>query len=397
VTNRTRRSVLGFAAALSAGGLAGCLDSLGADSPAGETDAIGDTGADGATDRGTSTNGERGLPTRETPLVVSDSTKRLRENVVGGGPGKDGIPSIDDPRFESVDDVGDRLHPNEPVFGLEVDGEAKAYPQYVLVWHEIANDVVGDVPVAVTYCPLTGTVMAFERGSIEFGVSGTLVNSNLVMYDRETDSRWPQVLGTAIEGAFEGESLVERPVTWTSWKHWRDANPEGVVLTEDTGSVRDYGRDPYGSYNPKTRYYSSDSFLFSPIRRSDALHPKDVVHGVRTSDGAFAASESVLASERVVAGSAGSTDAVLVYDPSFEAGVAYANPEGVAVARDGDQYVVAGERRPADDLGLERLPSMDAMFFAWYAFYPDGELVATADDARRPTALRRAGEEVRSP
>jgi len=377
--------VLAAAASLAATGVAGCLDAASGNAA--------DLGGNGTTTAGRSTDGgadtqtgasDAALPTRDAALHVPDDAKRLRENVVSGGPGKDGIPSVDDPSFEPVDEVGDRLANNAPVFGVEVDGEAKAYPQYVLVWHEIANDVVGDVPIAMTYCPLTGTVLAFERGGVEFGVSGNLVNSNLVMYDRVTDSRWPQVLGTAIEGEHQGSSLREHPTTWTTWTAWKAAHPDGLVLTEDTGSVRSYGRDPYGDYNPKRGYYQNDSFLFAPSRESDLLAPKRVVYGVRSTDGAFAVKESLLSNERVVTGSAGSTPVVVAFDRALGAGVAYANPDDVAVEPVDDGYRVDGESRPARDLGLERLPGFDAMFFAWYAFYPDSEFVLDASDATAP-------------
>lgn len=386
MTSSSRRRVLAAAASLAAAGLAGCLDG----SPGNVPGLDGNGPTTGASTGGESETGttasDAALPTRETALHVPDDASRLRERVVSGGPGKDGIPSVDDPSFEPVDEVGDRILDDAPVFGVDIGGEAKAYPQYVLVWHEIANDVVGGVPIAMTYCPLTGTAMAFERGGVEFGVSGNLVNSNLVMYDRATDSRWPQVLGTAIEGEHEGSSLREHPTTWTTWSAWRDAHPNGLVLTEDTGNVRSYGRDPYGDYDPKRGYYNSEDFLFAPIRESDRFHPKAVVHGVRTADGAFAVAEAVLTNEPVVAGSAGSLDVVTVYDPAADAGVTYANPDGATVEAAGDGYRVdGGDPAPATDLPLARVPSFDAMFFAWYAFYPDSELVVDASEAAPPT------------
>jgi hypothetical protein len=385
MSSSTRRRVLAAAASLAAAGLAGCLDTSREAVPdlGGSEPTTSDTADGGAGTR--STASDAALPTRDDPLHVPDDAPRLRENVVSGGPGKDGIPSIDDPSFEPVDEVGDRLLDDAPVFGVEIDGQAKAYPQYVLVWHEIANDVVGDVPIAMTYCPLTGTAMAFERGGVEFGVSGNLVNSNLVMYDRATDSRWPQVLGTAIEGEHRGASLREHPTTWTTWSAWKAAHPDGLVLTEDTGNVRSYGRDPYGDYDPKRGYYQSENFLFSPIRESDRFHPKAVVHGVRTTDGAFAVAEAVLTNEPVVAGTAGSLDVVTVLDAAADAGVTYANPDGATVERADDGYRVdGGDPAPATDLPLERVPSFDAMFFAWYAFYPDSELVVDADEVSAP-------------
>jgi hypothetical protein len=388
MTPSTRRRVLAAAASLAAAGLAGCLDGDSA-SP----DALGsDDTTGGATDGragSRTTASDAAVPTRTAALHVPDDATRLRENVVSGGPGKDGIPSIDDPSFERVGEVGDRLLDDAPVFGVEIDGDAKAYPQYVLVWHEIANDVVGGTPLAVTYCPLTGTAMAFERGGVEFGVSGNLVNSNLVMYDRATDSRWPQVLGTAIGGEHTGASLREHPTTWTTWSTWKAAHPEGLVLTEDTGNVRSYGRDPYGDYNPTRGYYQSEDFLFAPIRESDRLHPKAVVHGVRSADGAFAVAEAVLTNEPVVAGSAGSLDVVTVYDAATDAGVTYANPDGATVEAAGERYRVdGGDPAPATALPLERVPSFDAMFFAWYAFYPDSELVVGSTAAKPPAGVR---------
>jgi hypothetical protein len=212
------------------------------------------------------------------------------------------------------------------------------------------------------------------------------------MYDRETDSRWPQILGTAIRGGLEGASLRGHPLSWTTWSTFREEHPDGLVLTEDTGSVRDYGRDPYGDYNPKRGYYESDRFLFAPERESDLLHPKTVVHGVRTPDGSFAVEAELVASERVVSGTAGSTPVVVVWDDALEAAVTYANPNGVEVTADGDQYLVAGgngddggdgDAKPATALDLERLPSLDSMWFPWYAFYPEGDVQTLAGGSNR--------------
>jgi hypothetical protein len=378
MTRYSRRSVLAAASGLASVGLAGCLGVM--DDAASADDGSGDRAAADGTGSGTGGGESSGIPLREQSLHVPDAYDALRADVVGGGPGKDGIPSVDDPTFESIDDAQDRLFEDMVVFVVAVDGDVRAYPQYILVWHEIVNDVVGDVPLAVTYCPLTGTVLAFERGSVEFGVSGKLVNSNLVMYDRETDSRWPQVLGTAIDGDLTDRSLEQRPASWTTWKQFTDAFPDGVVLTEDTGHVRDYGRDPYGSYTPRSGYYLSDTFAFEPRRTSDRRPPKAIVHGVRTPDGAFAVDDDHLASERVVTGTAGSTSVVVVFDTVLETAVAYANPEQRAVEPDpqGEGYRIGAnagddDSYPGTDLPLERLSSFDAMFFAWYAFYPDSE------------------------
>ena len=121
--------------------------------------------------------------------------------MLSGGPGKDGIPSVDSPKYWNVEDANDFLDDGDIVFGLVENGVARAYPQRILVWHEIVNDVVGGVGLAVTYCPLTGTAIAFERGQTEFGVSGRLVNSNLIMFDRDTDTWFPQVLAPSASRA----------------------------------------------------------------------------------------------------------------------------------------------------------------------------------------------------
>ncbi|MFC7137337.1 DUF3179 domain-containing (seleno)protein [Halobaculum litoreum] len=146
---------------------------------------------------------DAGPPTRGDPLHQPWDPAAVREATVSGGPGKDGIPSVDDPQFAAADEVS--LAADDVVFGYAGADDVTAYPQSVLVWHEVVNDTLDGTPVAVTYCPLTGTAMGFERGETTFGVSGRLVNNNLVLYDRATDSRWPQVLATAVSGPHEGD------------------------------------------------------------------------------------------------------------------------------------------------------------------------------------------------
>jgi hypothetical protein len=214
---------------------------------------------------------ETAIPIADEQLPVEYTLETLRGAVVDGGVPQDGIPSIDDPVFEPADEVGDRLADDDPAFGV-VDGDtARTYPQSILVHHEIVNDDLDGDPIAVTYCPLTGTAMGFERGSVEFGVSGRLLNSNLVMYDRKGESWWPQMLGTAIDGPLEAASLREFPVHWSTWGDWQDAYPDSTVFTEETDYVRDYGSNPYGSYNPVGGYYREDSDpIFEPRRRDAA-------------------------------------------------------------------------------------------------------------------------------
>ncbi len=345
----TRRALLGSLGVAGMGALAGC------------------SGGSGGTATDTPT-GER-PPLADESLYLGADMETLIENITSGGVPKDGIPSIDDPQFQPAGEAS--LADGAPVFGVVRDGEAKAYPQYILVHHEIVNDTVGGDPVAVTYCPLTGTVQGFERGDVEFGVSGRLVNSNLTMYDRATDSWWPQVAATAIQGPLQGETLREFRVTWTTWGEWRSVHPETAILTEDTGSARRYGDDPYGEYNPPSGYYANDRTLFEPIVSDDRAHPKRVVIGTRTRKGALTFDKQTLLDERVLTGALGDTSYVAVADEGLSTGYVYANPEERAVAAVDDGYRLRGETHPADSLPLSRSLSFDGMWFAWAGFYPE--------------------------
>jgi hypothetical protein len=184
-------------------------------------------------------------------------------DIVSGGPPRDGIPPISEPRFISVDEADEWLQDRESVQFVEIDGDARAYPVQILMWHEIVNDVVGERPIAITYCPLCNTAITFDReipdvGVVEFGTTGTLYNSALVMYDRTTESWFWQVSGEGIVGELTGLRLQPLPSTLTSWAEFKAAHPNGRVLSRDTGHHRDYGRNPYVNYDSST-----DPFLFS--------------------------------------------------------------------------------------------------------------------------------------
>lgn len=182
------------------------------------------------------------------PKAPSVDVRRLRS----GGPPPDGIPSIDKPRFLRTPEVT-FLDDKEPVLALEIDGDARAYPLQVLTWHEIVNDTVGGVPVAVTYCPLCNTALAFDRRLgrrvLSFGTSGLLLNSALVMYDRQTQSLWSHFMSTALVGVLAGQRLAAFPVAVVSWRTWSDTHPSGLVLSRETGVNRPYGRNPYPGYD----------------------------------------------------------------------------------------------------------------------------------------------------
>ncbi|MFB6302459.1 MAG: DUF3179 domain-containing protein [Haloferacaceae archaeon] len=381
----TRRRYLAGLGAVGAAGLAGC---------AGSPVSLGDgSGGGGGSDGGDSALTAEpagpppdGVPTTGTPpladaaLPIPGSAGPLRKEVKDVV-GKDSIPAVDDPSFVAPGDA-DFLQGGDPVFGVVVNGVARAYPQKVLVWHEIANDTVGGVPVTVSYCPLTGTAMGFYRGETTFGVSGDLLNNNLVMYDRATDSRWPQVLARAIRGEHRGRSLREFRVVWTTFGRWREVHPDAPVLSTDTGYARDYGRDPYGQYNPRKDYYANRNTLFPRLNDDDRLHPKDVVVGARVPANAgpppYAAAweKERLRTEGVVASDLGGTPHVAVHDPALDAGYVYANPDGLAVETTADGIRVDGATHPPDDLPLDGVLATDAMWFAWAGFYPDTNLYA---------------------
>ncbi len=175
------------------------------------------------------------------------------KELVAGGPPPDGIPPLDRPRFQAAGTV-DWLVAAEPVAVVELAGDARAYPLQILVWHEIVNDTVGGVPVAVTYCPLCNTAVSFRRPVVDgaatsFGTSGKLYHSNLVMYDRATGSLWPQALGQAVTGELVGQRLVRVATQLVAWADFRAAFPGGRVLSRATGFRRPYGHNPYPLYD----------------------------------------------------------------------------------------------------------------------------------------------------
>lgn len=175
------------------------------------------------------------------------------QEILSGGPPRDGIPSIDSPRFISVNEADTWLEPMEPVIFVQVDEDARAYPIQILMWHEIVNDTVGDLPLTVTFCPLCNTAIAFERTVsgrvLDFGTTGRLRYSNLIMYDRQTETWWQQASGDAIAGELTGTQLEFYPAAIIAWEEFKTAHADGKVLSRQTGFSRDYGRNPYVGYD----------------------------------------------------------------------------------------------------------------------------------------------------
>jgi hypothetical protein len=237
------------------------------------------------------------------------------DEFVGGGPPKDGIPSIDNPEFVSVSDADSFLDPREPVAVVEVDGDVRAYPIQILIWHEIVNDEIGGEPVAVTYCPLCNSTVAFSRvvagEPVEFGTTGMLRASDLVMYDRATESWWQQITAEAVVGERTGTTLDVLPSQILSWEELRRVHPDAQVLSRDTGFDRDYGSSPYGGYD---RDLDSRPFLLEgePDR---SLPPKERVAAVRTGESSVVYPFSGLREEAPVNDELDSEPIVVFFDP----------------------------------------------------------------------------------
>lgn len=173
--------------------------------------------------------------------------------VLSGGPPKDGIPAIDEPAFIGVDDADQWLAEVEPVVLVRVGNEARAYPIQILMWHEIVNDNLGGRSLLVTFCPLCNSAIAFDRGLggriLDFGTTGRLRFSNLIMYDRQSESWWQQATGEAIAGDYAGSQLSFHPAAIISWAAFKASYPDGTVLSRQTGYSRAYGNNPYLGYD----------------------------------------------------------------------------------------------------------------------------------------------------
>ena len=254
---------------------------------------------------------------REAGINTSDWRTDFSQRIVpysefiSGGPPKDGIPSIDNPKFISVIEADQWLADPEPVQMVNINGDARAYPLQILMWHEIVNDIVADRPVTVTYCPLCNTALVFnatlpDGRVLDFGVTGMLRFSDLVMYDRQTESWWQQITGEAIVGELTGTRLEFIPSPIISWSEFKAAHADGKVLSRDTGFRRPYGENPY------TGYDSGQPWLFSGPE-DDRLQATERVATVSIGDVDLAFPFSILEQDPVVHYQAGKVEIVVFY------------------------------------------------------------------------------------
>ncbi|MEE4237183.1 MAG: DUF3179 domain-containing protein [Anderseniella sp.] len=215
--------------------------------------------------------------------------------VISGGPPRDGIPPIDEPQFVAVSEDKD-LVDREPVMSVEIGGDARAYPLRIMIWHEIVNDTVGGIPVSVTYCPLCNAAIVFDRrvdGKVlDFGTSGLLRHSDLIMYDRQSESWWQQFTGEAIAGAMTGTALTMVPARLESWLEFRSRQPAGKVLVPNDPGMRNYGRNPYFRYDS-----SAKPFLYNG-QMPEGVPPMERVVVYRQDGKVHAVALSLLAAEQ---------------------------------------------------------------------------------------------------
>ena len=264
-----------------------------------------------------------------------------------GGPPRDGIPALDAPRFESVQQAR-WLKPEDRVLGIQRNGVARAYPVAILNWHEIVNDVIGGEAVAITYCPLCGTGVALAARlngrDAHFGVSGLLYNSDVLLYDRETESLWSQIPGRAVSGKMAGHTLPRIPLMHTTWQDWRARFPHSEVLSSRTGYDRDYTRNPYQGYA------NSRSVWFSVAQQDERLHPKAWVVGVEMN---------------------GHYKAYPFDELALTGGTLRDTVGGAKITV---RYDAAHRNAWVEDARGETIATVAAYWFAWQAFHPDTEI-----------------------
>ena len=280
-----------------------------------------------------------------------------------GGPGKDGIPALGRPRFLRAGGAT-YLRPQEPVIALTLAGHARAYPLQILVWHEIVNDTVAGVPVAVTFCPLCNTAIAFDRRvdgrTLSFGTTGNLRNSDLVMYDRQTESWWQQFGGEGVVGRYAGTPLKVLPARIVAWRSFRAEHPDGLVLSRETGYSRPYGENPYAGYDD----VSSPPFFPAAHGDDRRLPPKERVVFLERDGAAGAIPFSTLAKRREVE----VTLAGHRFEVKWQGGVSSAlDTSEIAAGRDVGAARVVERGRPVS--------FSEPFWFAAAAFRPDTRII----------------------
>jgi hypothetical protein len=321
---------------------------------------------------------------------------------------KDGIPAIDDPKFVAVPGGDTWLRPQEPVILVIVGAEARAYPIQILMWHEIVNDTVGGLPLAVTFCPLCNTAIIFERTHngqvLDFGTTGRLRYSNLIMYDRQTETWWQQANGEAVAGELTGAQLAFYPGSMISWGEFKNAYPDGLVLSRQTGFVRAYGNNPYIGYDD----INSSPFLYTGPETPGMLPAVARVLTIDLNGEAVAYPYTVLEEVQVVndvvgrmpvvvfwaAGTASALDreaittsrdvgAAVAYDRDYDGRVLNFQIVGSEIVdqETGTTWNVLGQAVAGELAGAQLSPvvSINHFWFSWAAFKPETRIYQPSD------------------
>ncbi len=316
--------------------------------------------------------------------------------VFDGGPGKDGIPALTDPEFIDADQATYLLD-NDLVLGYKNGPHLRAYPHRILDWHEIVNDKINGSAITVNYCPLTGTGIGWNRIVAEeettFGVSGLLYNSNLILYDRNTDSYWSQIKLECVHGKLRGTRAETYQLVETTWGTWKEMYPQTTVLSSATGYNRNYDRYPYGDYRTDNEYII---FPYNPV--DTRLDAKERVHGVIIEDkakayrlGSFPGNPTLIrdgfnVTPYIVVGDA-TRNFIVSFKNELEDGTtlnyfqAYNSketPSGILTDNEGNIWNIFGEAvsGPREGERLRPTTSFMGFWFAWGAFYPELQIYA---------------------
>ncbi len=262
-----------------------------------------------------------------------------------GGPGRDGIPALDAPKFLAGDDRDTQIRGSDRIMGLNYNGVAKAYPISILDHHEVVNDKFADTPIVVTFCPLCGTGMVFlarvRNRDLNFGVSGLIYNSDVLLYDRNTESLWSQIMKKAVTGLMAGADLKQIPAQYTTWKAWLDQYPDSLLLSRDTGFARDYDHSPYFDYK------RLPGIMFSTLHQDTRIPAKTWVVGITIGTAALALPFTELDKlDGPLVVTVGDTELKILWDSDAQAARAF--------ERNGNE-----------------IPTTAGYWFAWVAFYPD--------------------------
>jgi hypothetical protein len=319
--------------------------------------------------------------------------------ILSGGPPKDGIPSIDAPKFQSTKEADEWLDDREPVVFVQANDEAKAYPIQILIWHEIVNDTVGGEPLMVSFCPLCNTAIAFKRAFdgqvLDFGTTGRLRYSNLIMYDRQTETWWQQATGDAIAGENTGAQLEFYPAAMISWADFKSQSPDGLVLSRDTGNSRDYGRNPYFGYDD----INQTPFLYDGST-PDQLPPMARVLTIDLNNEAVAYPYDVLREVNIINDSVGNEEVAIFWVEGTASALDANNiPEGRDIGtaaaysrvlegatldfefkdgsifdlQTGSEWNILGQAIAGEFSGRQLAPvvSVNHFWFSWAAFRPE--------------------------